>query len=261
MLSHTHPHTHTLPPTHSSTPQAACSPPLCVCDSLGHCHAVQHTFSPLSSDFTPSSHEALHDTDYYITLIVMNHALLTSSLSHHITIDTTPPLPGAVFDGPLGSGDLDYQQELTVHAWWSGFFDRETDVAFYQYVFDTMCANSSLFAIPLPPGGETIQTTDTNATWVAPAMGTFYVTVVAFNRALRPSPPVCSDGVTIDMTPPTLRIPLADVQPGLALDGEGNVWFINATREREMVAPLTEECVNRSSLIRDLSPYPIRMEE
>ena len=234
---------------------------MCVCDSLDHCHNVQHTFSPLSSHFTPSSsHEALHDTDYYITLTVTNHALLTSSLSHHITIDTTPPIPGAVFDGPLGSGDLDYQQELTVHAWWSGFFDRETDVAFYQYVFDTTCANSSLFTIPLLPGGETIQTTDTNATWVAPTTGTFYVTVVAFNRALHPSSPICSDGVTIDMTPPTLRIPLADIQPGLALDGEGNVWFINTTREREMVGPLTEECVNRSSLIRDLSPYPIRME-
>lgn len=239
--------------------QAACIPPACLCDSLSHCHTIQHTFSPLPSDFT-SSHEARHDTDYYITVIVTNHALLTSSLSHHITIDTTPPLTGAIFDGPQGLGDLDFQQEFTLHGWWSGFFDRETDVAFYQYMFDTNCANSSHFTVPLNPGGRTIQTTGTNATWVSPSTGTYYVTVVAYNWAHRPSPPICSDGVTIDVTPPTLRIPLASIQPGLAMDADGNVWFIDTSGERWEIAQPTEECVNRSALIEDLSPYPIRMD-
>ena len=32
--------------------------------------------------------------------------------------------------------------------------------------------------------------------------GTYYLTVVAWNAALSPSTPVCSDGLTVDTTPP-----------------------------------------------------------
>ena len=87
-----------------------------------------------------------HDTDYYITVVITNWAYLQAELTEQITIDTTPPLQGFVFDG--STGDVDYQQEYTVTAWWTGFFDRESSVLFYQYVFDSSCADVSVFAIP-----------------------------------------------------------------------------------------------------------------
>ena len=40
--------------------------------------------------------------------------------------------------------------------------------------------------------------------WTAPGEGTYHVTVVAFNTALRHSAPVCSDGIIIDNTPPNI---------------------------------------------------------
>ena len=239
-------------------------PPECYCSSLGDCSITQYTFIPPPSHF-PSSAEALHDTDYFITVAVTNHALLTSSLLHHITVDTTPPLPGVVFDATLGSRDLDFQQDLTVHAWWSGFFDRETDIAFYQYVFDTHCANESYFSFPLGDGSNVIETTETFASWVAIETGTYIVTVVAYNNGLQPSLPVCSDGITIDVIPPSfegVHIPGAVVEPGLARNAEGEVWVIDGTRERRLVGVASENevCGNRSTLLGDLSQYPIRME-
>lgn len=88
-----------------------------------------------------------HDTDYYITIVVTNWAYLQTQLTQQITIDTTPPLQGVVFDGD-SSTDIDYQQEHLIRAWWSGFFDRESEIRFFQYTFGTSCANQSMFTIP-----------------------------------------------------------------------------------------------------------------
>ena len=35
--------------------------------------------------------------------------------------------------------------------------------------------------------------------------GVYHVTVVAYNAAMEPSKPVCSDGVTVDTTEPEVR--------------------------------------------------------
>ena len=214
---------------------------------------------PISTDFT-DSFEALHDTDYIVTVTVTNHALLSSTLSHSFTVDTTPPLPGDVFDGTPGLGDSDFQTTFELSAWWAGFFDRETDVVFYQYIFDTQCANSSVFSYPLRPSSVVMETRITTATWNAPTNGTYYVTVVAYNQALQPSTPVCSDGVTIDTVPPEFMgvvIPGAVVDAGLVRDVTGEVWYVRADRVRVWVGSGVGACLNRSTLLDDLSAYPI----
>lgn len=243
-----------------------CLPPSCVCDALNRCTATQYSFSPLTSDFPDST--ALHDTCYYITVSVRNHAHLPTSLTRQITIDTTPPLPGAVFDASFESPDRDFvahdpggsAQQL--ESWWTGFFDRETDVAFYQYIFTDHCANESYFTFPLMPDSAVAETRDTFATWVPPAPGTHYATVVAYNNALRPSVPVCSDGITTDTAPPSFEgvvIPGAVVAPGLALGPEGEVWLIDSNRERLLAEEPSEMCTDQATPLSDLSQYPIRM--
>ena len=89
-----------------------------------------------------------HDADYFLTVEVTNHARLTTTLTHQFTVDVTPPLEGVVFEGPVGSTNVDYQQELEVVIWWTGFFDRETDVLFYQLSVGTECRNDSHFTYP-----------------------------------------------------------------------------------------------------------------
>lgn len=143
-----------------------CMPPECVCDSVHHCSLVHHTFSPLLSDLTISS-LANHDAEYHITIVTTNHALLSTQLSLVFTVDTTPPLPGAVFDGPPTGSDVDYDRSLTLRGYWQGFFDRESDVLFYEYVFGSECANSSFFTYPLEAGSVAMETNMETATMQA----------------------------------------------------------------------------------------------
>ncbi len=233
-----------LNPTH-------CDTPTCVCDTLYHCTPIQFNFVPI--EFI--SAQALHDTDYTLTIIIRNHALLTTTRTHMFTVDTTPPLTGHVIEG-LGSGDIDYQTSYEINAHWLGFFDRESDIAFYKYLFGTECANSTAFSYPLTQHSEAIQTTGNAANWTTPTEGTYYITVVAYNGALQPSNQICSDGLSIDTQAPTINnviIPGVFVIGGLAIDRMG-VWFINTDRTRLFVG----ECPNVTLLEQDLSYYPIR---
>lgn len=95
-------------------------------------------------------------------------------------------------------------------------------------------------------------------------MGTYFLTVVAWNSALSPSVPVCSDGLTLDITPPWFGgvvIPGSVVEGGLAQDASGVVWWVGPDRGREMVRGGGEstECTTRATSISDLSAYPIKM--
>lgn len=51
---------------------------------------------------------------------------------------------------------------------------------------------------------QVVKTYSTHATFDASSDGTYHVTVVAYNRALDGSEPVCSDGVLIDTSKPNI---------------------------------------------------------
>ena len=142
-----------------------CRQPDCVCSSVRSCSSVHYNFSPQSSDLNTT--EANHDAEYHITIKATNHALLSSSISLVFTVDTTPPLPGAVFDAPPAQLDVDYVRDGNLTGWWTGFFDRESDILFYQYVLGLNCANSSSFTFPLISGSPAVQTTMKTATAIA----------------------------------------------------------------------------------------------
>ena len=233
----------------------------CVCDTVNHCHMTTHNIVPTSADF-PSSSLAQHDTDYIITVTATNHARLSSSSSIKITVDLTPPVPGVVLDGVPSQPEVDYQQDDSITIRWSGFFDPETAIVFYQYAIATECMNISSFTCPIHIGSPVQQTTDTMISWTAPSPGTYYTTVVGYNGAFeRTVPPVCSDGFTVDKEPPVFEgvvIPGARVKPGLVRSG-GNVWMVNEKRERARVISPTAECVSRSRNIttQELMTLPI----
>lgn len=66
-------------------------------------------------------------------------------LKFQITIDVSPPHEGSVHDGIRGEPEVDYQQDLHIDAYWDGFFDRESGVEYYQYVFSDHCLTNSEF--------------------------------------------------------------------------------------------------------------------
>ena len=62
-----------------------------------------------------------------------------------ITIDISPPHEGSVHDGLKGDPEVDYQQQLHLHAHWEGFFDRESGVESYLYTFSNRCVTREEF--------------------------------------------------------------------------------------------------------------------
>ena len=62
-----------------------------------------------------------------------------------ITVDVSAPHEGAVHDGIRGEPEVDYQQDLHIDVHWEGFFDRESGVEFYQYIFSDHCLSNEEF--------------------------------------------------------------------------------------------------------------------
>ena len=74
--------------------------------------------------------------------------------------------------------------------------------------------------------------------------GTYYTTVVAFNHALGLSHPVCSDGVTIDITGPivtSIHVDHAFIKPGLVTDGQAIMYMDEEGFVYELTTQ-TEDC-------------------
>lgn len=250
--------------TLDNVPQEVCIPDDgCVCDSLNHCHMKNHTV-PLASTNFPTGDDAHHDTDYFITITAYNYALLESSITQQITVDLTPPVPGYVMEGPVQDSDLDYQTDLTIAVHWTGFFDRETAVLLYLYTISTECATTGSFQHPNSGTSLANSTTDNFVKWTALSAGTYYATVVAYNGALEPSNPACSDGISIDTQPPSFEgvyIPGGHVKQGLIhYKEDGGVWLVHSNRERSQVYKPTDDCVNRSTSISrsELMAFPVR---
>lgn len=91
---------------------------------------------------------------------------------------------------------------------------------------------------------QVIETYETSGTFTAPGTGTYFFTVVAYNRALEASDPVCSDGVTIDTAVPTISeitIENVLVKGGLVTDGT-NYWILSTDRTLRKIANHTSDC-------------------
>ncbi|XP_078696304.1 uncharacterized protein LOC144924691 isoform X1 [Branchiostoma floridae x Branchiostoma belcheri] len=231
-----------------------CSPPLCACIPKDReCYIRKYTIE-LDED---KMHNPLgtHDFDYYFVITVRNNAMLQTRKTFQVTVDVSPPLPGHVHDSLPNQTDTDYQQDLIIQASWEGFYDRESGVMFYLVSIAETCTSIDNMT-SVRNNSFVLNTTSTYVTWEAPHPGTYYSTVVAFNRALEPSEPVCSDGVTVDSTPPLLRevvVDSAHFKPGLLRDGEGNVWMVDRDGYRQP-APA---CGNVTRKIDDIELWPL----
>ncbi|XP_078322971.1 uncharacterized protein LOC111122905 [Crassostrea virginica] len=202
----------------------------------------------------------LHDSDYYIEVQTINNALLTTTIRKKITIDTSPPHTGIVQDGIRGTPEVDFQQSTTLHIHWDGFFDRESGVLFYQYGFHTEPMSSSDFKLN-SVNPEIKETYSTEIVHTVKSEGTYYACVVACNRALEASTPVCSDGVMITTTVPRVNqvaISGAFVKGGLISNAEkSSIWLLEHNRYRKLIKNPSSDCVNKATATTDLEMFPI----
>lgn len=94
---------------------------------------------------------------------------------------------------------------------------------------------------------KVIETYNTFGSHTATADGTYYFTVVAYNRALDPSDPVCSDGVTIDSSVPGVKeVVVKDslITGGLVTDTtQTNYYILGSDRVRRLIPNPTSDCV------------------
>ena len=89
------------------------------------------------------------------------------------------------------------------------------------------------------------ETYTTAASFEASDNGTYFITVAAYNRALDPSDPVCSDGVTIDTVVPSISevvVKDAKTTRGLFKDDTDNVWLLHHDRVVEKIDNPSAAC-------------------
>ncbi|KAI6660214.1 hypothetical protein LOD99_10450, partial [Oopsacas minuta] len=168
-----------------------------------------------------------------------------------------------VSDSEVGQDDIDYQSDSLLHVSWTGFFDRESGVYFYLYGYSDSCLTTDVFVLF---DNSTLNLTySTFASYDVPTPGLYYVTVVAYNLALAKSTPVCSNGITYDITPPIIRsinVVHAKIIPGLAKIQVNSslyeVWLLDENRERRMLrqSNVSQECIDKATLINDVMIFP-----
>lgn len=111
-----------------------------------------------------------------------------------ILADDSPPAPGIVIEGTAGSPDVDYTSNEEITVTWAGFIDNESGIKLYKVGLSTKCLHITDFNHYT----SIDETTLTSANFSLPEEGKYYVTVVAYNNAMEPSTPVCSDGVVLE---------------------------------------------------------------
>ncbi|XP_061193435.1 uncharacterized protein LOC133201664 [Saccostrea echinata] len=206
--------------------------------------------------------KGIHDYDYFLEVNATNKALLSTVVRKKITIDISPPHTGTVQDGMRGTDEVDFQQSKTLNAHWDGFFDKESGVLFYMYGFHTEPIPAVEFQLN-SANSLLHETCFLHATHTVATEGTYYVCVVAFNRALEPSYPVCSDGVTVNTAKQHISevdISSARVTGGLITDtSRRQYWVVDSYRHRKLIENPTSECINKVTLISvtDLDLLPI----
>ena len=77
----------------------------------------------------------------------------------------------------------------------------------------------------------------------APEPGFYVVTVIGYNGAMLPTPPICSSGIIVDQTPPLLQsisLDMGHTQPSIACTEDKSVWMITSTGKAKPLLNVTE---------------------
>ncbi|XP_066283040.1 uncharacterized protein [Branchiostoma lanceolatum] len=229
-----------------------CTADTCKCTPMQPCYMTKYEIVPDASKMDIPLGE--HDSDYYFYVTVTNRARLVTTERLQITVDISPPEPGHVIDNYAGQPDMNFQSDPNMHFSWEGFFDHESGVRSYQVFFGTRRGIPSDFGIPVPDSATEKTTTELQHSFTASSPGTYYCTVVAFNRALSASDPVSSDGILYDTSPPSItNIVIENIRArtGAIKDGGGNVWMVDDQLRKVAVNGPSSACSSAARQVAD----------
>ena len=164
-----------------------------------------------------------------------------------------------MIDGISGELDIDSQQSNTIRAYWQGFSDPDSKIHHYKYAIETTCLSKEQI------NSDNMKVYRTSNQYIDPITvknsGTYYVSVVAYNNALEPSDVVCSDGLAVDDTPPTLQHISVDYlrsKPGLIKQNTSKeIWLVDENRRRRLLKEFETICDHNTLLVSDVNIYPL----
>ena len=208
------------------------TPFTCVKGSIG---ADTSTYGTIA-DFKPET-----DAEYYVTVFVVNRAGLVSVMaSRKLTFDISPPSLGDVIDG-IGR-DMDFTNSTdSLSIQWGGFKDDESGVAacLWTLVQQSASDNSSIFGNDSAVLTEDVANsgflTRQNLSLVP---GARYISKITCTNADGFSTTSMSDGVVIDITPPS---------SGLVHDGPSLLTDVNYQSSPSSVQAVWEPFTDHES--------------
>lgn len=173
---------------------------------------------------------------YRYEIEVTNTALLTTSLSVDVHVDESPPEDGVVYEGLDDQTDVDYTSDSHINVHWHGFLDHESGIESYRVTLATRCVQKHEMTSLQNFTGyiQYKNTTFTSTQFEVQAQGKYFVTVLAFNRAMEPSSAICSDGFTkSDSSPKITNVTLSKARTtNHTVCYNNDIWLISAKLTR-----------------------------
>ncbi|XP_067670383.1 uncharacterized protein [Haliotis asinina] len=174
----------------------------CYCPSVGECQLHNYIVN-LNKLVANKGNGAQHNQAVYFTVVATNGAGLKNIEHLDILVDTSPPEAGTVNEGAVDGPDVDYTSEDTVLVNWAGFIDRDSGISHYLVSLASKCLTldemqNNTDTVTVAEGINAAKLT------IRKEMTKYYTTVIGFNKASSPSKPACSDGITRDISSPTL---------------------------------------------------------
>lgn len=146
-----------------------------------------------------------HNREYFFTLIVTNNARLVNVDRIDILLDDSPPVPGVVFEGKHGEKDVDFTVSKWLFVHWAGFVDHESGIRMYEVAIAERCFTENEMKNKTNIPSTFVNTTLTETKFHVGTDGQYYISIIAYNNAMEPSKPICSDGIVVDSAPPILE--------------------------------------------------------
>ena len=177
----------------------------CYCPSVGVCEIYRYRLV-LNALVNNNTHIGQHNREYFFTVMATNNAKLREIHRLDILADDSPPSVGVVQEGEAGFPDIDYISDEEIIISWSGFIDHESGIRIYRVSFNDHCLSAEPPSHMIGNLSSGIYETKETSLKVRPGnLGKYYTTVIAFNNAMEPSKPVCSDGITFDKSKPKVQ--------------------------------------------------------
>ena len=181
-------------------PNNTCADPqTCSCPIIGRCALINFDIE-LNHLIGDGTHIGDHNREYHFWIEVFNEAHLVTTEEVTVLVDDSPPEPGVVINGPMGSRDQDYQSDDLLQWHWRSFIDHESGISKYHYAVGRECFTAEVLEFLDAAANDTRvldlgETTQEHTDYTASEDGQYHLTVIAFNNAMDPSTAVCSNRI------------------------------------------------------------------